>query len=133
MPVAVAADERSLFHLPGAKDVRMQVIERQPGETNWPFTVDRGYLTCVFSLGKRIVMFGTIPDDSGDDGAEEAPRMLVISNNPIDLIFANLANRDLMRQQGDPAAVVSAFAPLFAAGKRLCDQPRGEVLGPGEL
>ena len=131
-PVIPAFDERSLFSFPDAEDFRLQVIERLPGETGWPFVPDRGYLLCVFMFGQRTVYFATMPEP-GDDPDDFEPRVIIVSNNPVDLIFANLANRDLVREQADPAALVRAFAPVFAAGKRLCDQPRGEVLGPGEL
>ena len=51
------AGERSFFHVPQAAEVRVQRIARADNERDWPFSVDEGNLTCVWSTGQKLVFF----------------------------------------------------------------------------
>ena len=53
----VLAGERSFFHVPQAAEVRVQRIARADNERDWPFSVDEGNLTCVWSVGQKLVFF----------------------------------------------------------------------------
>ena len=53
----VLAGERSFFHVPQAAEVRVQRIARTDNEHDWPFSVDEGNLTCVWSVGQKLVFF----------------------------------------------------------------------------
>jgi hypothetical protein len=123
-PVLLAADERSLFHIPGMEDFRVQSVERS--ESDWPFSVDRGQLVCGFMMGERVVFF---VEQSEDEDA----RVAQVSVNPFDLGFGNMGDRGLVKSELTLERRIRAMASLLTVGQRLCDQPRGSVIGPGEL
>jgi len=123
---AATADERSIFHFPSADDVRMQEIARTAGEANWPFTVDSGFLICVWSGGQRQVMFA--PETDSD-----RTRIVFVTNDPFLLTFGNMNATDLFVERADVARRMEMVAPYHALGLRLCDQPKGATLKAGEL
>lgn len=129
LAMTILAGEKGLLHIPSQHEVRLQPIERTDNETGWPFSVDKGHLTCVWSGGTPVVMFFAT-----DAEAEEAePRGVFLSANPLELTLGNIATRDLFA----PAATVEerllAVAPFIDMGRRLCDQPAGEHVRGGEL
>ena len=69
--------------------MRFQVIERQAGETEWPFLAEKGRLACVPSFGMRVVMFfpwvaeGNAIEGFALDEAEQHP--VIVSTDPIQL------------------------------------------------
>lgn len=128
-PLAVTS-ERGWFHIPGADDFRMQTISRADNELDWPFAVDEGYLLCAWVLGERVVYFGARPEDDDD---ERLARVIVVSGNPLDIMLSGVMDRDLIAPYVDIAQLVTRFAPFETMGRRLCDQPRGSQVGPGEL
>lgn len=128
---AASADERSLFHIPGVEDFRIQHIARSDRERDWPFAVDAGYLMCVWIVGERTVYFAEVPDEDADD--DEYPRTVIVSTNPFDLAFGNMGARDLVIETQGLAQLIPLMAPFERLGKTLCDQPRGSEIGPGEL
>lgn len=125
------AGERSLFHLPSGDELRTQPIERADNEQSWPFSVERGYLVCVWGVGQRLVYF--FEDWAGEADGDGAPRGLVLSVDPVELTLMNMANRDLFTPSADVAERIRAVAPFRALGERLCDQPPGAEVGHGEL
>ena len=125
----VPADERDLFHLPTADAFRTQRIDRATNEREWPFSVDSGYLACVWLLGQRTVYFAERLED--EDEAE--PRVVVVSNNPLDLAFVNIGSNDLFAPFDGLGELIVRVSPFVSLGRRLCDQPRGSDIGPGEL
>ncbi len=120
---------------PEADDVRMQTITRQVGEVNWPFAADTGLLICVPSVGQRVVFF--FPEQTNEtvdidvDTAEvdgvpvtTDPMMLMLFGYGKEKYFApNMTIEDKIRRLG----------PYVTMGKKLCEQPKGTILGPSEL
>ena len=124
----VLAGERSFFHIPSEEDFRLQPIERTDNEREWPFTVDKGYLSCVYVRGKPTVYF-TITEDV-DEGAAGT---VVVSTDPIELVFVNIGRQGVFAPTSGLAELIKKVAPFENLGRRLCEQPRGTVVGPGEL
>ena len=124
------ADEKSFFHIPGVEDFRIQAISRTGNEEEWPFGVGEGFLLCAYVLGDRVVYFATRPEGN-DDGI--MPRVIVISTNPFDLLMSSLMARDLIASYESIEQLIVRMAPFETLGRRLCDQPRGSEIGPGEL
>jgi hypothetical protein len=132
--VALAAplmlvDEKSFFHIPQAEDFRMQRITRSDRESEWPFTVEDGYLSCAFVVSRPTVYFTENP---GTDFDEDL-RVVVVSTDPLDLIFAHIGGGGLVRKTASMADLIKVMAPFESLGARLCDQPRGTQIGAGEL
>jgi hypothetical protein len=124
----LVASEKDLFHMPQVDDFRLQVVEKSAGEAGWPFTVDRGKLACAYVLGQRVVYF--VEEIAGE--GEEA-RVTQVSVNPFDLSLGPLAKSDLIRADLSLEDRIRGMGPLVTIGMRLCDQPRGTTIGPGEL
>lgn len=135
------AGERSFLHFPRSDEVRIQAIAKSDNERDWPFTVDSGSLTCVWSAGEPVVMFFAKTAESFDesevfdeDGAELVePRGVLLSTNPLELTLGNMANNDLFVKTGSVEQRLRAVAPFVAVGQRLCDQPPGAQIRGGEL
>jgi hypothetical protein len=136
MAVAVPlmlAGEQDLFHFPQPDEVRVQPISRAEHEIGWPFSVDDGMLTCVWSGGRRIVVFfEDRPPDLGEDEAFQ-PRGVIVTTDPIQLTIGNMANRALFRAADSVEERIRLVAPFVTMGQRLCDQPAGARIGHGEL
>ena len=129
----VLAGERSFFHVPQAAEVRVQRIARADNERDWPFSVDEGNLTCVWSTGQKHVFFFEVrPKDIGEDVKFDA-RGVMVTVNPVDLTIGNIANRALFAPAADVADLIRRVAPYAEVGQRLCDQPPGAVISHGEL
>jgi len=124
----VLAGEKDFFNLPDDYEVRVQKVSRADHETNWPFSVDHGALACVWGLGQRLTYF---VEDLVETDAK--PRVLVLTTNPFDLVFTNMAFRDLFAADQTIEQRIDAVAPLVTVALRLCDQPPGAVIGPAEL
>lgn len=124
------ADEKSLFHLPGVSDFRLQQISRVDNESEWPFSVDEGYLLCAYVTGQRTVYFSEIPE------TDEEPRIAVIATDPFTLMLGGAMGKGLLPQTTsieDMGKTMRLLGPFEALGKRLCDQPAGVQLRGGEL
>jgi hypothetical protein len=119
---------------PQPEDVRFQVISKQAGEKDWPFAVETGTLACVPSLGFRIVMFFPYSVLKADEEALEKLQTrdepVIVTVDPLQLLFAGSKNLvpDMTVQEK-----IRRFGPFVTLGKKLCDQPRGAIVGPGEL
>lgn len=132
MPLWGAPLEVSIF--PQPEDVRFQVISKQAGEKEWPFAVETGTLACVPSFGFRVVMFFpysvTMRDEEALEAMESRGAPVIVTVDPIQLLFsdskyfaAGMTIEDKIRRMG----------PYVSFGKKLCDQPKGAIVGPGEL
>lgn len=130
MAPLVLAGEKDLFHFPEAEDVRLQKISRIGSEQEWPFSVEEGYLACVWSNGDKFVMFIESNDKAGDDFK---PRQVFVSVNPLEVTLMNIANRDLLKPADTVEALIRRMGPFSVLGRRLCDQPPGASLGNSEL
>ncbi len=129
--MVLLAGERGLFHVPTSDDAfRVQRIDRTGGEKDWPFSVDGGYLMCVWLMGERTVYF---TDRLGGEDAHETPRAVIVSANPLDLAFGNIGANDLFASVDGIEQLIVRVAPFASLGRRLCDQPRGSDIGSGEL
>lgn len=128
--VVLASDERDLFAMPSQDDFRLQEIERQPGETDWPFASERGMLACAFVAGRRQGYF--VPLDDEGAVADETPGV-PLSGNPVEMLTFYLMMRDAFVRIDNPAELVQRVAPLADTAKRLCDQPRGTDVPRGDL
>ncbi len=123
--------ERGPFHFPMSEDdFRIQRIDRTDREKNWPFSVDSGYLMCVWLMGERVVYFA---DRSEEEDEHEKPRVVVVSTNPLDLALANIGENGLFVPFDGFESMIARLGPFVSLGRRLCDQPRGSDIGPGEL
>ncbi|MEL6202575.1 MAG: hypothetical protein AAFR39_09480 [Pseudomonadota bacterium] len=119
-----------------ADDFRTQHIHRLPSEASWPFTVDEGILLCTWVLGDPAVYFAAGVQEFGSANASDADsevRILVLSNDIVDLVLLNFINADLFVEQVDPGRRLEMVLPYFETGARLCDQPKGTTLPSGEL
>ena len=130
MPLLLAS-EQDFFHLPNEHEVRVQPIARTDGERGWPFSVTSGHIACVWSAGRPLAIFVEDIDEADTD--EEAARHVILSVDPIELTVLNIANRTLFAPAGSIENLIERVAPYVVIGERLCDQPPGTVLGPGEL
>lgn len=136
MPLAMAAplalagsNEKSFFHLPGEGDFRWQAVERADNERDWPFTVHKGWLSCVYALGQRTAY--SIERRDEDDEAE--PRAVVISSDAFDLALGNLGETEIFDRTIGLEELIRRVSPLVQTARKLCDQPCGSTIGPGEL
>lgn len=132
MPL-VLAGEQGLFHLPTPGEVRLQAISREDNETDWPFSVDEGMLTCVWSAGQKVVMFFENRPKDLDEAEPFQPRGVIVTNDPMQLTLGNMANRALFKSSASVEERMRLVAPFAALGQRLCDQPAGARVGHGEL
>ena len=123
--------ERNIFRLPQADDVRMQQLTRAKGEKGWPFTVDEGLLMCLYAAGMPLVMFAVQEGETAS--GEPNIRLVTLSHDPFEAVFSNIAVNDLIVRTATPKERIAMFSSYVDLGKRLCEQPRGTQLGPGEL
>ncbi len=114
--------------LPGVEDFRTQIVEQARGDMNWPFTIKRGILMCAKILGEPAVYFS----DAGNENSD-VTRVAQVSVNPFDLGIGNLGDGGLVRREMTMEERIKAMAPLLSVGRRLCQQPKGTNVGPGEL
>ncbi|MFP1632085.1 hypothetical protein ACLB6G_10130 [Zhengella sp. ZM62] len=128
--IVPASDERDLFAMPSQEDFRLQEIERQPGETDWPFVSARGMLACAFVTGRRQGYF--VPRDDAGVIPDDAPGV-PLSGDPVEMLTFYLMMRDAFVRIDNPAELVRRVAPLADTAKRLCDQPRGTDVPRGDL
>lgn len=121
--------------IPEAEDVRMQTITRQAGEVNWPFAADTGLLICVPSLGQRVVFFyPEETDETADIDAETAEAEGVpVTTDPMMLMMFGYGKEKHFAQNMTIEDKIRRLGPYVTLGKKLCDQPKGTILGPSEL
>ena len=129
----VLAGEQGLFHIPSASEVRLQAVSREDHEMDWPFSVDDGMLTCVWSGGRKMVMFFENRPKDLPEGKPFHPRGVIVTTDPVQLTIGNMANRALFKPSATVEERMRLVAPFAALGERLCDQPAGTHVGHGEL
>lgn len=122
------ASERDFFHFPSEDEVRVQSISRTDNESDWPFSVPSGKLACLWTTGKPLAIFvEDVPED------EPQGRHVILSVDPIELTVLNIGNGTLFAPVDSVEELIRRVGPYVVVGERLCDQPPGTVLGPGEL
>ena len=124
------AHVRPASFLPEPDDVRFQMIEKQAGERDWPFVETKGRLACVPSFGMRVVLF--FPDMGDDLGELVEPTGVIVTTNPIQLFSDVNGNAHLVPDMSIEDKI-RRLGPYVSLGKKLCDQPKGTILGPAEL
>lgn len=128
-----AGDERSLFYMPSDADFRHQSISKAPNEANWPFAETSGQIACAWIMGAKSVYFIPHSEIEGPLAEDENYRVLIISTNPIELMIANAANRDMILPLLTLEDQIKRIAPYYTIGLKLCDLQPGTLLGPAEL
>jgi hypothetical protein len=105
-----------------ASSLPEQEIARGESEWDWPFSIERGRLTCIESQGQRYVFFSEIltPEEMGEFGAMKLPRMVVVSANPL-AYLATLDNRELYLPWDSLETLIKRLAPYERMGWELCD------------
>jgi hypothetical protein len=123
--------------IPEAEDVRFQVIERQANENDWPFLAEKGRLACVPAMGMRIVLF--MPWVEADEGGvngfavdESASKAAIVSADPLQL-WTDIEGKPLLKPDMKIEDKIRRLGPYVTIGKKLCDQPKGTIIGPSEL
>lgn len=97
-------------------------IDRATSAHEWPFSVDRGTLTCVAIQGQRVVIFAEPwrEDVRQEFGNMTPPRSVIVSANPIAL-FASYEDRALYLPYDGLETLIRRLAPFEAMGVKLCD------------
>ena len=116
--------------LPEPEDVRFQMIAKQAGEREWPFVETKGRLACVPSFGMRVVLFFPDRGDGMDELAE--PTGVIVTTDPIQL-FSDVEGKSHLAPDMSIEDKIRRLGPYVSLGKKLCDQPKGTILGPSEL
>jgi hypothetical protein len=122
--------------MPGILDVRLQAISQQANEKGWPFAAEAGTLACVRSLGIKVVIFLPDPKLAEDEDAAMDEfvddKYVHVTANPLEL-FAQYGKAHLFAPGLTIEDKIRQLGPFVTLGKKLCDQPKGTVLGPSEL
>jgi len=93
-------------------------IDRASARTEWPFSVDRGVLSCIDIGDQRFVFFSEKPA-SDDFTAIVNRRTVVVSTNPMTW-FASFEDRALYAPFRDLETLIKRLAPYEAMGTKLC-------------
>jgi hypothetical protein len=120
--------------LPEPDDFRSQKIERQAGETDWPFVEQKGLLMCVKIFGIKQVLFhpGELEEYEFEGDPMIDPAIVNVTTDPITLWTDPVGARHLVPGMSIEEKI-RRMAPYVTFGKTLCDQPKGAMIGPGEL
>lgn len=97
-------------------------ITRGTSEHEWPFSIDRGTLSCFEYDGKRYVFFSEIltSEEMGEFGAMKLPRMVAVSANPL-AFLATIDDRELYLPWDSLETLIKRLAPYERMGWQLCD------------
>lgn len=124
----------SVGFFPDETDVRTQAISKQTGEENWPFAAKSGALMCVLSVGQRVVLFSPDVDLPSEIDVESSENRIVhVSADPLFLMTLGRNNEKHFAPNMTIEDKIRRLGPYVTMGKKLCDQPKGTVLGPSEL
>ncbi|MBX3530044.1 MAG: hypothetical protein KF849_05530 [Rhizobiaceae bacterium] len=123
IPTALAA-------MPFEKSIE---ISKDAVAHEWPFSVDRGDLSCFIFAQTRLVFFRE-PDTNDPDWfikdiPYRTPRSVIVSTNPLE-IFASLEDADLFLPfDSDFAVLIKRLAPFVVMGQALCEELLAEKEG----
>jgi len=118
-------------------------IGRGDTEHEWPFSVERGTLTCVALGGQKTVLFSEpwrtdVPQEFGN---MTPPRSVIVSANPLALM-ASLEDSALYLPFDGLETLIRRLAPFETIGRGLCAEKagfpipagaRGPFVGRGEF
>jgi hypothetical protein len=96
-------------------------IGKADSEFEWPFSVERGDLTCVAMGGQKVVIFSEpwrtdVPQEFGN---MTPPRSVIVSTNPLALL-ASLEDRALYAPFDSLETLIRRLAPFETMGLALC-------------
>jgi len=98
-------------------------IDRAGSRHEWPFSVDRGSLTCVTMDGQRVVIFSEpwpdVPIEQLD--VMKPPRSVIVSVNVM-LLLASIEDRSLYLPFDSLETLIRRLAPFETMGRALCDK-----------
>jgi hypothetical protein len=134
MAVVWASGARAGSLLPEPEDFRSQKIVRHAREADWPFLHQRGLLMCVKVFGIKQVLFhpGDLEEYHFNDDPLTDPAIIIVTTDPIQL-WTDPAASELLVPNMTIEEKIRRMAPYVTLGKKLCDQPKGAMIGPGEL
>lgn len=124
---ASAVNERSLLRLPSGDEYRFEYVMRDADGKGWPFSVDEGWLLCIWFAGTKGTYFHEIVREPG--GRE--PRTVVISTDPVGLVLGSAGNT-LLASGIDLEEMIPLLGPFEQRAKALCELPPGTVLRPDQ-
>lgn len=93
-------------------------ITRQDAKTDWPFSVDRGELSCV-SWGEGAFIFFSEILNEREQADGKLPRMVVVTANPM-AVFASFEDRALYAPFDTLETLIRRLAPYETMGRELC-------------
>jgi hypothetical protein len=75
-----------------------------------------------------------VEDGVEADGTTPKFRAVTVSPDPFEAFLGNMSVNDLIADEGGNNKMrLTLFANFYELGKRLCAQPRGSHISPGEL
>jgi hypothetical protein len=121
--LALVAAAASGDALPLDEKSRERVITKSARDGIWPFSSERGRITCQVEGGVPVVRYfpETIaePTDGGGDGWGE---ILLTSNEQVMWAWVIAAEESFVEGM-DPEDMMDALKPFVSAGEQLCAQP----------
>ena len=99
-------------------------IARSSATSEWPFSVDRGDLTCVEMGNQRFVFFAEKPATDDLAGIVNR-RTVVVSTNPL-TFFASFEDRALYAPFKDLETLIKRLAPYETMGLDLCIEAKAK-------
>ena len=110
MPLPAAANIPSFF-----PEIE---IDRASALAEWPFSVDRGDLSCI-DMGSQWFVFFSEKPATDDLAGIVNRRTVVVSTNPL-TYFASFEDRALYAPFKDLETLIKRLAPYAAMGTKLC-------------
>lgn len=96
-------------------------IDRATSTHEWPFSIDRGTLSCVAMDGQRVVIFSEpwpdVPIEQLD--VMNPPRSVIVSANVL-LLLASVEDRSLYLPFDSLETLIRRLAPFETMGGALC-------------
>ena len=94
------------------------VVTRAEAKTEWPFTVDKGELSCI-NMGQGGYVFFNEIQTEREQAAGKLPRMVVVTTDPVAL-FASFEDRSLYAPFDTLETLITRLGPYEAIGRDLC-------------
>jgi hypothetical protein len=122
-PFVLGAPAGALAENPFEKSIE---ISKDATAHEWPFSIERGELSCFIFAQYRLVFFRE-PDPNDPDWyikniPYQTPRSVIVSTNPLE-IFASLEDAELFLPfDSDFAVLIRRLTPFVAMGQALCEE-----------
>lgn len=120
VPFAFAGERQDRAARPVDTFPRIEIAKAETAH-EWPFSVERGDLTCVPWGDRKVVIFSEpwrtdVPQEFGN---MTPPRSVIVSTNPLAL-FASLEDRALYAPFDGLETLIRRLAPFETMGLALC-------------